>query len=77
MSEVKAAEGTASAFDATVSIGALEEALEEARRRAKEEAPFRAVWGLEAKVAKLKAHLAGAEAALVDARKAAEAAKGN
>ena len=77
MSEIKTADGKASAFDATVSIGALEDALAEARLKAAEEAPFRAVWGLEAKVAKLKAHLAGAEAALVEARKAAEAAKGN
>jgi len=77
MSEVKAAEGTASAFDATVSIGALEQQLADAYARARAEAPFRAVAGLEAKIAKLKAHLAGAEEALVEARKAAEAAKGN
>ena len=72
MSEVKTAEGKASAFDAKIivenNVGALEKALSEAQLRDARERPHRRVIGAEDKVARAKRDLVQAEEELEAAR---------
>lgn len=74
---VEMSEGSGAALGASVSIADLEAALAAARERAEETQLARNVEAAEAKVEKIKGHLADAEQGLAEAKAALAAAKGN